>query len=344
VTVLLASLRTAILLTAIGPATPPDPCSTVPAGRQVAVDIRGHRFFAGWPLQRGGALHFYLDTGGGTNMLFPETLRRLALTPDTAIMGGDTVTSVRIPRTLGTALFPTLTDALPNPDSQTVRLYVPSLTGEAGRLVQDFQLDSLSVDGFLGQRWFADRVWTFDYPGRRLLFHGSEPVASIPARCWVPLGFQTDSAGHRTLSFPRITAVVDGDTVDFLFDTGAMTTLTDSAWRVADPQEPRHRATSFITRERFDRWQARHPDWPLVRNAEQGTGAPMIRVPQIDVGGTRMGPVWFTERPDGNFHEFMSQMMDRRIDGALGGSAWRYVAIVVDYPRARAAVLQSPLR
>jgi hypothetical protein len=345
VTVLIALLRATMLLTsAARPATPPDPCATVPAGLQVAVYVRAHRFFAAWPLQRGGALHFYLDTGGGTNMLLAETVRRLALTPDTTIMGGDTVTSVRVARSLGTSLFPALTDALPNPDSATVRLYVPSLTGEGGMLLRGFQLDSLTVDGFLGQRWFADRVWTFDYPGRRLFFHGSEPVTSIPTQCWVPLGFQTDSAGHRTFNFPRITAVVDGDSLDFLFDTGAMTTLTDSAWRLVDPQEPQHRATSFITRERFERWQARHPDWPVVQHAEEGFGSPMIRVPQIDVGGRHLGPVWFTQRPDQNFHEFMSQMMDRRIDGALGGSAWRSVAIVVDYPRARAAVLQPPAR
>jgi len=342
--VLIRPLVTSILLGTIGPRIPADPCTTAPTGHVLPADVRGNRFFVRWRLERGGELRFYLDTGGGPNMLFLETVRRLGLTPDTAIMGGDTVTSVRIARDLGTASFPALTNALPNPDSATVRLYVPPPTGEVGRLVEEFRLDSLSVDGFLGQLWFADRVWTFDWPGRRLLVHEPGSAPPLPSRCWVPLGFQTDSAGRRTISFPRITAVVDGDSVDFLFDTGAMTTLTDSARRLADPQEPARRATSFITRERFERWQARHPDWTLIRNAEQGTGAPMIRVPQIEVGGVRLGPVWFTERPDQNFHQFMSQMMDRRIDGALGGSAWRYVTVVLDYPRARAAVVQADAR
>jgi hypothetical protein len=39
-------------------------------------------------------------------------------------------------------------------------------------------------------------------------------------------------------------------------------------------------------------------------------------------------------RPDRNFHEYMSQWTDRRIEGALGGSALRYFRVVVDYPNA----------
>jgi len=68
----------------------------------------------------------------------------------------------------------------------------------------------------------------------------------------------------------------------------------------------------------------------------------MMRVPAIEVGGRQIGPVWFTERPDGNFHDFMSQYMDKPIEGALGGSAWRYVTLVLDYPGAKAALLTSP--
>jgi len=64
---------------------------------------------------------------------------------------------------------------------------------------------------------------------------------------------------------------------------------------------------------------------------------PMIEVPSIQVAGFTVGPVWCTRRADANFHKWMSQWMDRRIDGALGGSALRYFRITVDYPRAMAA-------
>lgn len=44
----------------------------------------------------------------------------------------------------------------------------------------------------------------------------------------------------------------------------------------------------------------------------------MIEVPTVLVAGYSAGPL-FTRRPDKNFHEFMSQWMDRKVDGALGG-------------------------
>jgi hypothetical protein len=34
----------------------------------------------------------------------------------------------------------------------------------------------------------------------------------------------------------------------------------------------------------------------------------------------------------------MSSMMDRRIDGALGGSALQYLRLIVDYPNEQALI------
>ena len=61
-------------------------------------------------------------------------------------------------------------------------------------------------------------------------------------------------------------------------------------------------------------------------------GMRMIEVPEVSIAGFRVGPVWFTERPDPNFHQYMSQWMDRRVDGALGGNALRFFRVTVDYP------------
>jgi hypothetical protein len=327
---------TTMLLAAGRPATPPA-CSAVPPGRPVPIDYVADRFFARWSLRDGGALHLYLDTGGGPNTLYPAAVGRLRLVPDTEIAGADTLTWVHTAPDLGSDSLP----PIPSSDGKTIRFFAPPAAGQVRWLLDGFSRDGLVVDGLLGPTWFADRVWTFDYPHRRLLAHVPDAIGSLPPRCWLAVGFQRDSAGHPTTNFPRITAVIDGDSVDFLFDTGAMTTLTDSAWHVAEPQVPQHRATSFVTQQRFDQWHARHPDWPVVRNAEQGTGAAMIRVPEIAVGGARLGPVWFTARGDANFHQFMSQWMDRQIDGALGGTAWHTVAVVLDYPRARLAILQT---
>ena len=263
------------------------PCTTVPTGSPVPIDFVAYRYFARWPLHRGGTLYFYLDTGGGPNTLYPGAVQRLRLVPDTEVANADTSTWVRIARDLGSDSLP----AIPGGDGATIRLYAPPPVGQLQWLLDGFAMDGLVVDGMLGPTWFADRVWTFDYPRRRLSYHGTDSLGSIPSQCWVAVGFQQDSAGQRTTNFPRITTVIDGDSVDFLFDTGAMTTLTDSARREADPQEPQHRATSFITQQRFDQWHERHPDWPVVRNAERGTGAAMIRVPEIAVGSVHLGPV-----------------------------------------------------
>jgi hypothetical protein len=66
----------------------------------------------------------------------------------------------------------------------------------------------------------------------------------------------------------------------------------------------------------------------------------MIEVPEVRIAGQSVGPVWFTQRPDAAFHDFMAQWMDRPVDGALGGSAFRFFRMTVDYPRARASFVR----
>src|SRR5262249_54140743 len=88
----------------------------------------------------------------------------------------------------------------------------------------------LSVNaGMLGQERFAGRVWTFDYPGRRLLLRapGDLPKHKEPQR--VRLGFKADDAGKRLLNFPRLQVEIDGEQLDLLFDTGATTKLSATA-------------------------------------------------------------------------------------------------------------------
>ena len=45
----------------------------------------------------------------------------------------------------------------------------------------------------------------------------------------------------------------------------------------------------------------------------------MIEVPEIVVGGYKVGPVWFTVQPDIGFQAVMKSLMDKPIVGALGG-------------------------
>lgn len=133
--------------------------------------------------------------------------------------------------------------------------------------------------------------------------------------------------------FPRIQVVVDGEILDLLFDTGAHTPLTPLAHATIGDGRAAIRSTSFISNSIFQKWKIAHPNWRVIDKAEMGSGEAMIEVPEVTIAGYSVGPVWFTRRADKNFHEFMSQWMDRRIEGALGGNALRFFRIVVDYPQ-----------
>ena len=320
-------------------------CESPVRGHPVPTDFVGNRIFVRWSVPGHGKLRLYTDTGGGLLSLFPETVQVLSLPVDTLnwTVGTSHGTQmwVQIPPAFNATLVP------PVPSAVTIRFHPTPKDSTTAVLLVDWSgspptdESGITWDGRLGSQWFADRVWTLDYPNRRMYFNGTSAVAPVDASCWIPLGFKTDSTGHRINSFPRITARINGEDISLLLDTGALTELNDSAWKIIGPREPRHRATSFITTERFEQWHRKNPDWLVVQNAEKPSGSPMIRVPTVEIGGRSVGPVWFTERPDRSFHEFMSQYMDKPIEGALGGSAWRYVTLVLDYPRARAALLTS---
>jgi hypothetical protein len=283
--------------------------------------------FAVAPVTAGGdTLELYTDTGGGMNMLWAPTAQRLGLTGEAMQLDGESAELVSLPAFDASAGVP-----------------LPRAPAPIGARLAIVPRDSTppARDGFLGRHWFRDRIWVFDYPGRTLGLLSRSPDATVDEFHQVPLGFQRSRFGFgpRTTHFPRIRIGVDGDSLDLLFDTGAMVSLTDSAvatlasFGAAGPAE---RGASFIAQSVFDGWRRRHPDWRVVAGADRPRLMPMIEVPLVQIGGYEVGPVWFTMRPDANFHDYMSQWMDRRIDGALGGSALRYFRVTVDYPRATA--------
>jgi hypothetical protein len=188
------------------------------------------------------------------------------------------------------------------------------------------------ADGMLGEVWFGGRIWTWDYPGKTLRIEGTrwKPNASTPH---VSLGFPTEN-NARADNFARIAIAVDGKSFDVLLDTGASTMLTDEALKAVDDKRPARRATSFIVDSIFKDWRAKHPDWRVIENAEAGTKAAMIEVPLVEIAGSRVGPVWFTWRPDKNFHDYMSGMMDGKVEGAIGGDAFNHFVMTIDYPKA----------
>jgi hypothetical protein len=266
------------------------------------------RIFLDLAIREGDTLVLYTDTGGGL-FVYGHALDRIDWNDSAGVRLGDLALDVAFPEPLGT---PDASLPIFRPDGVTDRSY----------------------DGMLGQAWFADRIWTFDYPSQKVLLHESAPSLT-PAIRTAQLGFRTDSTGARVLSFPRISTVVDGDTLEMLFDTGATLYPTAEALGLLGGGVANARATSFITTEILNRWRTRNPDWRVVPDADEKVeGMTMIEVPEVSIAGLKVGPVWFVERPDANFHEFMSQWMDRRVDGALGGNVFRFFRVTVDYPAA----------
>lgn len=309
-------LPTLILSAACGMGQPELAADSFAAAQAIPTTFSENRFLARPVTATGDTMALFTDTGGGL-FLFPDAVERLGLETDAD-------------NEVGLPAFRT-DAAIPAP-----------LGSSDGRI---FVLDAREPgaadwDGMLGQAWFADRIWTFDYPGRRLLlWPDSARPADADADHTVTLGFKSDSAGKRILSFPRIRIEIDGDSLDLLLDTGATVRPAREA-RSQLGLTSEEIGTSFMISSIVDGWRARHPDWRVIENADPGVpGMAMIEVPSISLAGHTVGPVWFTERPDANFHEFMTQFMDRRVDGAIGGSALQYFRVTVDYPRATAVFM-----
>ncbi|MDB4910141.1 MAG: aspartyl protease family protein [Gemmatimonadetes bacterium] len=296
--------------------------------RSLAARYIADRPYATPVTARGDTLLLFLDTGGGANMLYPQALERAGMRAEWVREDGDSVQLAQLPAFSVGAWIP-----LPG---------AASPTGERLMVVPPQSSSKDAGDGMLGRTWFANRVWRLDYLAHTLTLVRDESPATATTHDArdahrVPLGFQLDSAGQRTTHFPRVRVEVAGDSLDLLLDTGATVDLTDAAWAtLRDDGAPRERGTSFIVQSVFERWRREHPDWRVIEHADHASDMPMIQVRELRVGGHVVGPAWFTMRPDKNFHEFMSQWMDRPVDGALGGSVLRNFRVTLDYPGATA--------
>ena len=98
---------------------------------------------------------------------------------------------------------------------------------------------------------------------------------------------------------------------------------------------------SYITRSVLERWHKAHPGWRVVDGGDDllspKPASRMIEVPDVEIGGWSVGPVWFTERPDRNFGiKGMSRYMDRAVTGAVGGNVFEHFVMAIDYPHATA--------
>jgi hypothetical protein len=266
----------------------------------------------------GKALHFYTDTGGGL-FLTESAAKRLDLKPVIVAKHGgeaDGPQQVLLP-----AFKPG--SAIPLPDGGKIAVMPQKVVSQ-----QQFV-----GDGMLGEAWFGGHVWTWNYPARTFRMEG-DGWKPDPSASRIALGFPLEN-GTRSDNFARMTISVDGKPIDMLLDTGATTTLTPAALKVC-ADGPAERATSFIVASQFQAWRTAHPGWRVIEKGEDRSNAAMIEVPGVEIAGALVGPVWFTSRPDSNFHDYMSGMMDKRVEGAAGGNVFDHFVMSIDYPGAAA--------
>lgn len=274
----------------------------------------------------GDRLRLFTDSGGGL-FLKQATVEHFHLQteavtdPEAKKEFGDDARSVRLP-----AFAPG--KGIPSPLVHDGQLLVMP-----AKVAQNMLRGMSAFDGMLGTAWFAGRVWTWDYPGKHLRLEGATWQPSPDSRR-VALGFKKSADGGREANFPRIEVKVDGQGLSLLLDTGASTLLTPQAMGELKDGKPAERATSMIADSTFQAWHNAHPDWRVIEKAQADTNSAMIEVPTVEIAGYRVGPVWFTHRADKNFHEYMSSMMDARVDGAIGGNALGHFVMTVDYPNA----------
>ena len=282
----------------------------------------GH-FFAVPETRDGQRLKLLVDTGGGGRAgmywLTKATAEKLHLAAVDCQLGGKPLPTARLP------------------DYKPQRGLPSPSDGPCGAALLVFPMDDKRLEGQLGGTYLSGRIWTFDYPAQRLTLESSTWRPDAAAR-ETKLGFQHDEAGKQTDGFPRIAIVVDGEPLDMLLDTGATSFQTPAAAKLSGtPMVQGQGVTSYITTAKLDEWHRKHPDWRVLEHADTAPVGPslqrIIEVPKVQIAGWSVGPVWFTERPDKNFHEFMAQMMDKPPEGAVGGNVFQHFAMTIDYPR-----------
>jgi hypothetical protein len=301
-------------------------------GKPITIPTRyfGDRFYALPVTQNNVTLVLFTDSAGSI-FLNTDLVAKLGLATETVKNeSGRELTLASLPSFKPNASIP-----LPLGSAYDGRLFVFPPRQYPAPFVSEPR------DGMLGQQWFAERVWTFDYPGKTLLWRAPNDLPAHDKAHEVQLWFKANASGKRINNFARIQIEVDGEPVDFVLDTGATNILSDEVLKQIGDRQAAERATSFLVQSVYDKWHAKHPEWKVLENIKTLTGSSMIEAPQVKIGGFTVGPVWFTVQPDAGFQGVMGSLTDKRVSGALGGSALHYFRMTVDWPNAL-AVFERP--
>jgi hypothetical protein len=291
------------------------------------------RFYLLMPTSSGHPAHCFCDTGGGLSFLLPHAKNRAeygnavrsgvlkGLMKMEYLLADDIVPDATFPRA---QLSPNL--VLRTPFSRVTQPYflVPPMDGEMKFMMEVHP----KMDLFLGQDFFVNRSWTFDYLNQRVWLNTPLDLAQKDAAGVLPIGFKKNEDGNKTHGHPSMSIQVDGEVIDVLFDTGATMILTAEGKQQLQTDK-KSLGGSFIASSVMEYWRSKYPEWKFYPKADQL--GDIIEVPLVKIAGYEAGPVLFASRPDRNWSKDMIASMDKVVKGALGGSAMQYFKVTIDY-------------
>ncbi|WDS35377.1 hypothetical protein [Pseudoxanthomonas sp.] len=295
--------------------------SPATAHEKLAADYEAGHFFITLNSSEGQRLRLVVDSGGGGG------IGRFILTP-AAVVREHLAT-----RTCGTGDEASIVVDLPAPKWKGLPV-VEHRGCDAMALVPDGYTELGDADGNLGAGYLPHFTWTFDYPAKTLWRESSNWKAASQLRP-LHMSFPKNAAGDRWSGLPRITLNIAGQPLDFLLDTGATAKPTPAGLEASHIDTARGiGVTSYITTSMLERWHREHQTWRLVDKGDAlMDGMRIIEVPSVEIAGWSVGPLWFTERPDGAFdeHTGISQYMDGPVVGAAGANLWQNFVMTLDY-------------
>ena len=301
-------------------------CHQLLAAQIVSKEFTNNKVFVRPITHSGVELYFHTDTGGGANMLVLNDTTKPIIDNSIIQLTEDyekKYETIPMPIWQQGSNFPLVQHTKDN----NFVLFEGNHWGFSG------------IDGQFGNTWFAGKIWHFDYNNEVLSLltvkEANEYKLNKQSNT-INLTFKTDEYGERVNNFPRMYITVEQQELPVLLDTGATTFVTDKEEDVAEGSVS-FVGASFISESIFREWQKQHPNWPTKFEQFKGMKFEMIEVPSLEIAGLKTGPVWFTMRPDANFHQWMSSMMSGHVEGAIGGSAFQYFSMVINYPKAEAS-------
>lgn len=230
------------------------------AQQQLPATLKDGRFYLKIPSVAGDTVLGFCDTGGGYTAIYEHVIKRLGL--------GNNVKSVSIEGEQ--------TRYLPAKDvihDQTIPLpeiivnYKPFISESFFQVADDKEgtgfLKYVPHDAFLGQFFYIHHAWTFDYLKGKLLIN--TPITKTDINTQV-LGFKKDKSGNKRFGHPSMKIMVDGKSIDVLFDTGASFLLSE-AGKTGLHTAQASAGGSFIAQSVFDRWRKDHPEWKIIERA-----------------------------------------------------------------------------